>query len=240
MPTYLVTGASNGIGRALIDSLVAGAGSELDVILAGRDADRLAAAAAVVTAAGGTARSITPDLTDPASVAASLDGLKLDGAGLERLDGLIHVAGTSERGRIADATARHWDEQFAINLLSPIALTTALLEPLRAARGTVVFVNSVVALAGAGAGGAAYVASKVALRSFADQLRLEEPLLRVGSVYPGRVATDMQRTLRDYEGLPFEPEKYASAASVAAAITTLLSAPDDVEIRDITVMPRGR
>ena len=52
---------------------------------------------------------------------------------------------------------------------------------------------------------AAYSANKFALRAFADSLRADEPLLRVTSVHPGRVDTDMQRELVAYEGGRYDP-----------------------------------
>lgn len=222
MARILITGASNGIGRVLAARL---RGHEL--VLAGRDAARLAEVSRDIP----SARIITPDFADPASIAEHVGDI-------DELDALVHVAGISDRAFLPDATPEHWSRQLTINLLSPVELTRLLLPALTAARGTVVFVNSVVALAGGGAGGASYVASKVALRSFADQLRIEQPALRVGTVYPGRTATEMQRELRAFEGLPYEEENYASPESVAAAIETVLFAPADVSLRDVTVMPR--
>lgn len=222
MARILITGASNGIGRALAARLT---GHEL--VLAGRNAERLAEVSRDIP----SARIITPDFLDPASIAEHVSDIA-------ELDGLVHVAGISDRALLPDALPEHWGRQLTVNLLSPVELTRLLLPALTQTRGTVVFVNSVVALAGGGAGGASYVASKVALRSFADQLRVEQPTLRVGTVYPGRTATEMQRELRAFEGLPYEAESYASAESVAAAIETVLFAPADVSFRDLTVMPR--
>ena len=73
-------------------------------------------------------------------------------------------------------------------------LTRLLLPALRAANGHVVLINSGAGLR-ANAGWGAYAASKFALRAFGDALRLEEPALRVTSIHPGRIDTDMQRDI---------------------------------------------
>ena len=57
---------------------------------------------------------------------------------------------------------------------------------------------------------ASYSASKFALRSFADSLRTDEPTLRVTSVHPGRIDTEMQRDLIAYEERDYVPEQFLS------------------------------
>ena len=57
----------------------------------------------------------------------------------------------------------------------------------------------------ANAGWGSYAASKFALRAFGDALRLEEPALRVTSIHPGRIDTDMQRDIVAGEGDEVRP-----------------------------------
>ena len=82
-------------------------------------------------------------------------------------------------------------------------LRCALLPALRTAGGHVVFVNSGAGI-NASPGLASYSASKFALRGFADSLRNDEPSLRVTSVHPGRIATEMQEKLVAYEGREYD------------------------------------
>ena len=84
--------------------------------------------------------------------------------------------------------------QLPVNLVAPAELTRALLPGLRAARGTVVFLNSGAGLV-AHPEWSAYAASKFGLRAIADSLRAEEAGagVRVTSVYLGRIATPMHR-----------------------------------------------
>ena len=180
MPTALVTGASRGIGAHVARMLA----PTHDLILAGRDTARLEAVAAEL----GGARTLAVDLTDSDSLIAAVDGIAELGA-------LVHCAGiASSLQPIAETTTGEWRRLMDVNVIAAADLTRALLPALRAGSGHVVFLNS-----GAGqnvrAGWTPYAASKFALRALADGLRAEEPDLRVTSIYPGRVDTDMQRDI---------------------------------------------
>jgi NADP-dependent 3-hydroxy acid dehydrogenase YdfG len=114
-----------------------------------------------------------------------------------------------------------------------------LLPALRRASGTVVLINS-----GAGQranpGWSAYSASKFALRSFADALRHEVrgDRMRVTSIHPGRVDTDMQHELRAAEQGEYEPENYLRPESVASAVRFALTVPDEAAVDEMTFRPR--
>lgn len=220
-PIALVTGASRGVGEALARQLA----STHRLLLGGRDRallDRLAAELP-------EARPWPVELTEirPEDV-----------AGIDRLDLLVHSAGVVRVGSIAETPAEVWRRTLEVNVVAVAELTRLLLPALRAAKGQVVCVNS-----GAGQranpGWASYAASKFALRAFADALRLEEPEVRVTSVYPGRIATDMQRSVREMEGGEFEPERYLDAASVARAILAAVNAGADADLTDVTIRPRS-
>ncbi|GAB3287111.1 SDR family oxidoreductase [Parasphingorhabdus pacifica] len=222
-PIALVTGASRGIGAAVARSL-----SEThDLLLGGRDGDALNSLAAELPGA-------TPwpvELTDDEAVAAAA-------ADIERLDVLVHSAGIVELGSLADTTADSWRRTFELNLFAVTELTRMLLPALRAARGHVVLINSGAGLAAKPNWGA-YAASKFALRAFADVLRSEESGsgVRVTSVFPGRVATDMQREVRAAEGGEFEPERYLHVDSVAAPVVSAVNASADAHQTEIIVRP---
>lgn len=101
------------------------------------------------------------------------------------------------------------------------------------------FVNSGAGRAVSGRGNGVYSASKHALVALAEALRLEEPAVRVTSVFSGRTATDMQRELRAYEGEEYRPEDYLRPAVVARIIADALRLPADTTVGDLRVMPRG-
>jgi NADP-dependent 3-hydroxy acid dehydrogenase YdfG len=78
------------------------------------------------------------------------------------------------------------------------------------------------------------------VRAFADALREEERPhgVRVSTVYPGRVATNMQRELRDFEGGEYDEADYLRPESVAAAVRFALTAPAEASVEDLSIRPR--
>lgn len=226
MGSYLITGATRGIGRALVDEL-----AEEDLILVARDGAKLAELCGSLR----SARAMPVDLSQPSTIAAAVGEAALP----DRLDGVIHSAGVLRPGRIADLEAEAWSEQLTVNVTAVAELTRVVLPRLRAARGTAVFVNSGAGQRVAGPGTGAYSASKFALTAMAEALRLEEPEIRVTSVFPGRVATDMQRHLRKHEGGDYRHQDYLQPATVARVIADALRLPADAEVPDVRIVPRG-
>jgi len=221
MPTALITGASRGIGAAIADALA----PTHTLLLAGRPSPALKA-----TAERLEATPLPLDVTDTDSIAAAT-------AAVDELDVLVHNAGVSIPGRIAESTVEQWRTTFDVNVVGAVAVTLALLPALRRGEGQVVFINS-----GSGRKAsenmASYSASKFALRAFADSLRLSEPTLRVTSVYPGRTDTDMQRELVSFEGGAYDADKFLRADTVAAAVAQAINTPPDGHLHEVILRPR--
>jgi NADP-dependent 3-hydroxy acid dehydrogenase YdfG len=226
MATHLITGATRGIGRAVVDAL-----ADDDLILVARDAGALDDLAAQLP----SARPLAVDLARPAALEEELSAAGLP----DRLDGVVHAAGTISNGLLAEVGSEAWTETLVVNVVGIAELTRLLLPALRAAHGTVVMINSGAGRTVSRAGGAVYAASKHALVAVADGLRLEEPDIRVTSVFPGRVATDMQRDLRSYEGGEYRQEDYVQPATLARVVAGALRLPTDASMHDVTVMPNG-
>jgi NADP-dependent 3-hydroxy acid dehydrogenase YdfG len=224
-PLALVTGASRGIGAAIARALAPG----YDLLLGGRDTAALQALADELPGA----RPWPVELTDAAAVAEAV-------AGIERLDALVHSAGIGLLGTVAETSAETWRRQFDVNVVAVAELTRLLLPALRAAHGRVVLINSGSGLT-ARAGWASYAASKFALRAFADALREEEAPhgVRVTSVHPGRVDTDMQRDVVAHEGGTYTPASYLRAESVAGAVLLAVTAPPDTALTELVLRPAG-
>jgi NADP-dependent 3-hydroxy acid dehydrogenase YdfG len=153
------------------------------------------------------------------------------------LDVLVHNAGMARVGPLVDTAVDVWRQMLELNVVAVAELTRLLLPALRAARGQVVLINSGAGLR-ANAGWGAYAASKFALRAFGDVLRAEEPDLRVTSVHPGRVATDMQREIRVAEGGDYQADQYLTPDAVADAVAYAVSAPACAQVQEVVIRPR--
>nr|WP_296777037.1 SDR family oxidoreductase [Rhodococcus sp. (in: high G+C Gram-positive bacteria)] len=222
MKTALVTGASRGLGAAIAQMLA----TDHHVYLGARSAESVATVASELP--GSTAWPV--DLTDHAAVAKAAEGIT-------ELDVLVHNAGVAALGTVEESTIEEWRDQYEGNVLAVVALTQALLPALRQAGGHVVLINS-----GAGlrvnAGWGAYAASKFALRAFGDALRQEEPTLRVTSVHPGRIDTDMQRAIVEHEGQAYDGSKFLQADTVARAVRNAIDTPADAHPTEIVLRVR--
>lgn len=181
--TALVVGASSDIGRA---TAVALAPTHPDLVLWGRDPDRLAAAGAAVEAAGARARTARVDVTDAAAVRSAV----ADATATGPLRCVVWAAGTFVWGPAADADPDDWTGLLDVNLTAAARLTALVLPHLVAAA------PSALVLVGSGAArqaypsNAAYVASKHGLAGLAAAtfLDVRDAGVKVSLVSPGLVA----------------------------------------------------
>jgi short-subunit dehydrogenase len=225
MATHLLTGAGSGIGAVLADRLLE-RGDEL--VLLARSTERAHDLRSEVPGA----TVLVADLGEVGEIEA------LAGQLPERLDSVVHAAGVVDLGPVADLPTAAWQEQLTVNVVAPAVLTRIALPALRAARGTVVFVNSGAGLS-AGPHWSAYAASKHGLRALADALRAEEQEygVRVSTVYPGRTATPMQQKVHEQEGRDYDAADWIDPATVAASILGVLDLGPDATISDLTIKP---
>jgi NADP-dependent 3-hydroxy acid dehydrogenase YdfG len=223
MRTALITGASRGIGAAIATALA----PTHTLLLAGRPSPALQA-----TAERLGATTLPLDVTDTDAITSAT-------AAIGALDVLVHNAGIFFPGPVADSTVEDWRATFDVNVVGAVAVTLKLLPALRRAGGQVVFINSGTGRK-ASATMASYSASKFALRAFADSLRESEPELRVTTVFPGRVDTDMQQALVSFEGGDYDPAKFLRADTVAQAVAQVVATPPDGHVHEVVIRPRGR
>lgn len=229
MGTHVITGAGSGIGAVVATML---AQRDDDLLLVARNTERgeelrsryPAAAVIVVDLAG-------PGLDEQIAATVSPD----------QIDSLIHAAGIVQLNPVASVSAQEFQETLQVNLVAPTVLTRWALPGLRAARGTVVFVNSGAGLTAHPSWGS-YAASKAGLRSIADALRGEESRsgVRVTTVFPGRTATPMQQEVRRQEGGDYDVDAYLDPATVAATIVQAIDLPRDATMPEIVLRPAGR
>lgn len=219
--TVLVTGGSRGIGRAISEDL----SKDWHVLVGGRGESAMSVASALESA-----HPWAVDITDEEAVRAAC-------AKIDKLDALVLSAGISMGKTIAEATREDWETILNVNVIAQASLVKHLLPALRKARGQVVAINS-----GSGfnskAGGGLYSASKFALRAMTDALREEERgTVRVSSVHPGRVDTDMQVEIQEQAGRDYNPTDHVRPESIAKAVRLALEATEDATVEVISVRP---
>ena len=232
--SYLITGASRGIGKAIAEALAAAGGK---VALTARSADALNAVAASIEANGGTALALAADADDADAMAGVLSKTVSEFGGL---DGLINNAGMIDPiARMEAADAADWAHIFNINLVSPVVLTRMALPHLRASKGALVNISSGAAHRPL-EGWSAYCATKAALWMATQALHLEEgEAIDVYAASPGTVDTEMQVQIRASGVNPISEiprENLAPPSLPAAGVVWLLAArPEDFRGQDVNV-----
>ena len=124
--TVLVTGGSDGLGRALCHRLVA---EGVKVAFCGRDAGRLEATRAALEAEGGDVAAVAADVTRPDDIARFVE-TALERWG--RIDGLVNNAGKSAAKPLADTTDEDFDGDLSLKLYAAARLCRLTLEHLAA------------------------------------------------------------------------------------------------------------
>ncbi|MGO8831898.1 MAG: SDR family NAD(P)-dependent oxidoreductase [Roseiarcus sp.] len=188
----VVTGATGGLGKALIAELVAGG---RNVIAAARNAARISK-----PEGPGRVEGVDLDMEQPSTMAQAIQAITRIVAG-GKLSGLVNMAGIIVEGPLEAIPPTEFRRQLDINVVGPFALTQALLPLLKQGRGTVVNIGAISAHLTVPFYGP-IAASKSALASLNDAMRLEFAQfgIRVILVEPGAMRTGIfstSRTARD-------------------------------------------
>jgi NAD(P)-dependent dehydrogenase (short-subunit alcohol dehydrogenase family) len=175
----LVTGASTGIGRAAVDSLVAGG---FHVYACARKTEDLAEVA--------TVKNVVPialDVTNKQQIISAVDFVKNRNTGLF---GILNNAGIAEAGPLMDLDTETLRWQFEVNVFGLHAVTRAFFPLLLESKGRIVMMSSDSGFFATPFVGA-YCASKFALEGYSDSLRREliDFDVDVVLIQPGRVKT---------------------------------------------------
>lgn len=235
--SILVTGATSGMGHATA-RLLAGRGAK--VAIAGRRADRLAALARELNAAGSEALELPGDVCDEAACGRWVEEAAARFGGL---DGLVNAAGVLSPGSAADTTSDGWDRIMDTNLRAVFVLTRAAIPHLVRTKGAVVNLSSV--------GGLrpypnllAYCVSKAALDHLTrcTALDLAPHGVRVNAVNPGVVVTELHtvtHAVPDYpafleKGKTTHPIGRVGTAEEVATLIAYLLGPDAGWITGVT------
>ncbi|MCL4187102.1 MAG: SDR family NAD(P)-dependent oxidoreductase [Rhodobacteraceae bacterium] len=183
MRTWLVTGASGGLGAAIAAEALA-RGER--VVLGARSVERCRDVAA---AAGGAALCLRLDMADAGSIATATARIA---EWAPRVDILVNNAGRGLHGAVEEVSDAEARALFEVNLFGLLTLTRALLPAMREARsGHVINIGSVAGMSG-DAGTGLYSATKFALAGLSEAMRAELAPLGIGVtlVEPGPFRTE--------------------------------------------------
>lgn len=187
----LVTGSSQGIGFALARGL-AEAGAE--IVLNGRDATKLDAAAAELRSGGATVHTLAFDVTDHGAARAAIDGFE---AGTGAIDILVNNAGMQHRAPLEDFPADAFERLLQTNIASVFHVGQAVARHMiERGRGKIVNIASVqTALARPGI--APYTATKGAVGNLTKGMATDwaKHGLQCNAIAPGYFDTPLNAAL---------------------------------------------
>jgi 3-oxoacyl-[acyl-carrier protein] reductase len=228
--TALITGATEGIGRATAFAL-GRAGYRVGVCA--RTAGTVESLVSELRASGIEAAGAAADVSDADQVTGMVE--RLSGA-LGEIGVLVNNAGVLIARPFGELTLEDWDATMAVNLRGPFLMTRAVLPAMRARRqGAIVNVASLAARNGF-VGGSAYVASKHAVLGFGRALMLElrQEGIRVITVCPGSVDTGM---LTDQPMLKSDRARILQPEDVAETILHALRLPERAMLSEVDLRP---
>jgi 3-oxoacyl-[acyl-carrier protein] reductase len=188
-PVAIVTGGSRGIGRAIVEILCERGHRVLFTYMA-REEDAIAVEASVHSA-GGEAKKLRADASDPSSAKIVVQAA-MDAFG--QVDVLVNNAGTHlPYVSVADTSVDEWNRVLAVNLSGPFHMIQAVLPHMRSRKqGCIVNLSSNVTNR-MPAQNCVYTVSKVGLEAMTRILSKEEGRngIRVNAIGPGPIRTDM-------------------------------------------------
>ncbi|MEV8394368.1 SDR family NAD(P)-dependent oxidoreductase [Streptomyces sp. NPDC057539] len=213
MPVAIITGASKGLGRALADAL---ARRGWDLVLDARTPRVLDGTAAEVSAHGTRVTAISGDVTD-AGHRAELVAAAAELGALDLVVSNASALGAEPLVRLDALPLDGLRRALETNVVAALGLVQEALPLLRAsAVGAVIAVSSDAAAEAYETWGG-YGASKAALDHLAAVLAVEEPELRVWTVDPGDMGTDLYAA-----AVPDDPDPRPEPASVVPGFLRLL------------------
>ena len=222
--TAVVTGASQGIGKAIAVSLGA-AGAKVACVA--RSAEKLASTVGQITAAGGQAEAFPCDVKQSAAVDALIDGIAEKWG---KIDILVNNAGVTRDGLLPRMSDEEWDEVISTNLRGSFLFARACSRHMMRARyGRIINISSVSGIMG-NAGQTNYSASKAGLIGFTRSLsrELAGRKVTINAVCPGFIESDMTKLLGEVvmeEAKKRIPAKRVGLPEDVAACVLFLASP---------------
>jgi NADP-dependent 3-hydroxy acid dehydrogenase YdfG len=237
----VITGASSGLGETTARHL---ANLGATVVLGARRTNRLDAIVKDIQTAGGKALPVTVDVTKRAEV----EGLvqkAIDTYG--RIDVLVNNAGIMPIAPLALLKVDEWESMIDINIKGVLyGVAAALPHMLKQKSGHFINIASVFGIKVFAPGGTVYCATKAAVRTLSEGLRMEihADKIRCTIISPGAVDSELKKSTSDEASSKMVNELYQALAipaeSVARAVAYAIEQPSDVDINEIVIRPTAQ
>lgn len=236
-----ITGATSGIGEGCARKFAA-MGS--DLILNGRNTEKLAELKAELTAKGVNVLTLPFDVRDREAMRAALDSLE---GKWKNIDVLVNNAGlVIGLDKEFEGNLDEWDVVLDTNVRALLAMTRMVVPGMvERGRGHIINIGSIAGDA-AYPGGSVYCATKAAVKALSDGLRIDlvDTPLRVTNIKPGMVETNF--TVVRYRGDKERADDFykgihaLNGDDVAEVVYFAASAPAHVQIAEVLVMPTNQ
>ena len=237
----VITGASSGIGES-IAKLLARNGAK--VVIGARRKNRIDAVVKEISAAGGKAVGFAVDVTKRPEVEALIKGA-VDSFG--RVDVLVNNAGIMQIAPIQLLKVDEWERQIDVNIKGVLYGVAAVLPQMQKQKsGHIINITSVFGIKVFAPGATVYCATKAAVRTLTEGLRMElhSEDIRCTMISPGAVASELQSGTSDPSSAKFLKDFYEKTAmpsdSIARAVLYAIQEPADVEIDEVVLRPTAQ
>ena len=232
----VITGASSGIGAETARLLSANGAK---VVLSARRTERLKTLARQT--GGAYFQSDVSSLSDMRALAAFAEEK------FGRIDALFANAGIMPAGNMSELKTDDWVRMVEVNVMGVLNSMAAVLPRFFAQKSGHIIVTSSVAGTRAVPGNAVYSGTKHFVRAMLESFRMEcvseGTNIRTTTIFPGAVQTELLNAVAPSETKRMVEEFYKNVgiqpSAVANAVLYALSQPQDVDVSEITVRPRG-
>jgi NADP-dependent 3-hydroxy acid dehydrogenase YdfG len=236
----VITGASSGLGEATARHLAAQGAA---VVLGARRADRIAALAGELTAAGHKAIAVPTDVTDRDQVRRLVDTAVEE---FGRIDVMLNNAGLMPLAPLERLKLDEWDRMIDVNIKGVLHGVAAALPHMQARKsGHIINVSSVYGHV-VDPGATVYCATKFAVRALSEGLRREVKTydIRTTVISPGAVSTELLEHIGEKD-IQAESKEFVSKIAVGAdtfarMVAFAVSQPDDVDVNEILFRPTAQ
>lgn len=235
----VVTGASSGIGKAIAHKL---SSEGCKVALASRSIDKLQDISKELDT---KTLAVRMDVSETESVKGAFEDIYRE---LGQVDILVNCAGVMPLTYLKNRHLDEWLQTIEVNVKGTLRCIYEALPPMKVRKsGHIVNIASVDGKE-IFKGGAVYGASKAAIIELSRAMRMElspDFNIRVTSIEPGTVATNLRDDISDSELLKekdysYDEEPHLEPENIADAVYYAVSQPDSVNVNELLIKPTGK